>query len=346
MSRLLTSILLAAAAFSVFAAPDGERLYIQHCAACHQTKGLGGIGLPLTREILDGVSDDYLAKSIRFGRPGRIMPAFPDMSDAQIDAIVRHMRHITSTKDTRFSDAVIKGDIKAGEVLFAKHCAECHGEDGEGEGKGTGVTMSRKRNFRIMPAAIANGGFLASASDHLIRHITVEGREEMEMPAFKKKGLSDADFDNLVAYVRTIGEQQTRPEKLDKDERPTIVIDSPYDFDTTVNNIKQALKGSNFRIFPARYLEQGLIDEFNVNKRQIGIRFCNFQLLYGMLKTEPRLGTVLPCRITVMERKNGEVMLVVPNLRVVSRWFNNDELVELWDAMQESFNEMIEVATL
>jgi hypothetical protein len=40
------------------------------------------------------------------------------------------------------------------------------------------------------------------------------------------------------------------------------------------------------------------------------------------------------------------VILVVPNLRVVSRWFNNDELVDLWDQMEESFIEIIEEATL
>ena len=65
-----------------------------------------------------------------------------------------------------------------------------------------------------------------------------------------------------------------------------------------------------------------------------------------MLKTEPRLGIVLPCRITIMEREDGSVILTVPNLRVVSRWFNNDELVELWDRMEETFVEIVEEATL
>jgi cytochrome c oxidase cbb3-type subunit 3 len=65
-----------------------------------------------------------------------------------------------------------------------------------------------------------------------------------------------------------------------------------------------------------------------------------------MLKIEPRLGVVLPCRVTIMEREDGSVILVVPNLRVVARWFNNDELVGLWDAMEETFNEIIEEATL
>jgi cytochrome c oxidase cbb3-type subunit 3 len=107
-----------------------------------------------------------------------------------------------------------------------------------------------------------------------------------------------------------------------------------------------ALTGANFRIFPDRFLEQGLIDEFSVNVRQVGVRFCNFNELYGMLKVEPRLGVVLPCRITVMERKDGQVLLAVPNLRVIARWFNNDELVGLWDAMEETFAEIIEEVTL
>ena len=50
--------------------------------------------------------------------------------------------------------------------------------------------------------------------------------------------------------------------------------------------------------------------------------------------------------LTIMERDDGSVILVVPNLRVVARWFNNDELVGLWDAMEETFNEIIEEATL
>ena len=104
--------------------------------------------------------------------------------------------------------------------------------------------------------------------------------------------------------------------------------------------------GNNFRIFPERFLEQGVTDEFEVNRRQVGIRFCNFSALYGMLNIEPRLGVVLPCRVTVMERPDGKVMLVVPNLRVIARWFNNDQLVELWDHMEETFNEIIEEATL
>jgi cytochrome c oxidase cbb3-type subunit 3 len=225
-------------------------------------------------------------------------------------------------------------------------CQKCHGPDGAGEGEGTGVTLSRDRSFLVMPSSISNPGFLASAPDELIHHSVSVGRKSSGMPAFGRGKLTPVEINDVVAYVRSFEQRVSMPEALTDEERPTHLYESPYDFDTTIDNVKQALSGANFRIFPDRFFEQGLTDEFSVNQRQVGIRFCNFNLLYGMLKIEPRLGVVLPCRITVTERPDGSVMLAVPNLRVVSRWFNNDELVDLWDGMQESFVEIIEEATL
>jgi cytochrome c oxidase cbb3-type subunit 3 len=166
------------------------------------------------------------------------------------------------------------------------------------------------------------------------------------MPAFGRGKLTDEEIRDVVAYVRSFEDRQSPQQNLPVDARPTRIYRSPYDFETTLENLKMALSGANFRIFPDRFLEQGLYDEFEVNQRQVGIRFCNFNLLYGMLKIEPRLGVVLPCRVTVMERPDGEVILAVPNLRVVSRWFNNDELIGLWDEMENSFAEIIEEAML
>ena len=78
----------------------------------------------------------------------------------------------------------------------------------------------------------------------------------------------------------------------------------------------------------------------------MGVRFCNFNTLYGMLKIEPRLGVVLPCRVTIMEQDDGSVILVVPNLRVVARWFNNDELDDYCKRMRDVYEAILEEATL
>ena len=344
--RLSSLLALCGLATGAVAAPDGRELYIEHCSACHQIEGQGGIGLPLPAEKLADVSDDYLRKTLRLGRPGRVMPAFQRLSDAQVDAIVGFLRKRTETTERVFSDQPVDGDAGRGQVLYTEHCVKCHGADGSGEGEGTGVTTSRDRSFLVMPSSISNEGFLASAPDGMIQRVIAVGRKWSGMPAFGGAKMTDAEINDVVAYVRSFEQQVEEPEPLEADERPTHVYDSPYDFETTVSNVKAALTGANFRIFPDRLLEQGLTDEFSVNTRQIGIRFCNFSVLFGMLKIEPRLGIVLPCRITIMEREDGSVILTVPNLRVVSRWFNNDELVELWDRMEETFVEIVEEATL
>ena len=328
------------------AAPDGGELYVEHCGACHQMEGQGGIGLPLLNAKLADVSDEYLRSTIRLGRPGRVMPAFMRMSDAQVDAIVKFLREQSATQAVSFSTDRIAGDVANGRTLYTEHCRKCHGADGSGEGEGTGVTLSRERSFLVMPASICNPGFLASAPDEMIRRVVSVGRKSSGMPAFGRGKLSESEIDDVVAYVRSFEQRKRDVEELDPEERPTHVYESPYDFDTTVANVKASLTGANFRIFPDRLLEQGLIDEFSVNTRQIGVRFCNFNVLYGMLKIEPRLGVVLPCRITIMEREGGQVLLVIPNLRVVSRWFNNDQLVGLWDRMEETFTEIVEEVTL
>lgn len=340
---------LAIATFSVLgtahAAPDGRELYIEHCSACHQMEGQSGIGLPLLNAKLADVSDKYLHSTIRLGRPGRVMPAFQRLSDAQVGAIVKFLRQRSETKEIVYADEPVAGDATHGQALYAEHCLKCHGADGSGEGQGTGVTTSRERTFLVMPASISNTGFLASAPDQMIRRVIHVGRKSSGMPSFDGK-LSETDIDDLVAFVRSFEQQERSVAEIDADERPTHVFESPHDFETTVKNVKAALTGANFRIFPDRLLEQGLIDEFSVNHRQVGVRFCNFNVLYGMLKIEPRLGVVLPCRITILEREGGEVILVVPNLRVISRWFNNDELVGLWDRMEETFTNIIDEATL
>jgi cytochrome c oxidase cbb3-type subunit 3 len=340
-------ILFAIAVGGAQAAPDGRALYVEHCSACHQMDGEGGIGLPLSTAKLADVSNGYLEKTIRIGRPGRVMPAFQRMSDAQVAAIVAFLRERSGTEDRVFGDEPVGGDAENGGALFAAHCAKCHGEDGSGEGPGTGVTMSRERSFLVMPASISNTGFLGSVSNPMIHRAIEVGRKTSGMPAFGDGKLSDAEINDLVAYVRSFeGRDRDTVAPLDPGERPTHVHESPYDFETTVANVKAALSGANFRAFPDRFVEQGLTDEFSVNTRQVGVRFCNFNLMYGMLKIEPRLGTVLPCRITILEREDGRVILTVPNLRAVARWFNNEELVGLWDQMEETFNGIIEEVTL
>ncbi len=344
MKKTVFVILLALLAPPLWAAPDGKALYEENCSACHQSEGKGGIGLPLTEEILSQLTDDYIAKTIRSGRPGRIMPAFVALSDAQVAAILQYIRSWSSKPAPVYPKLAVKGDPARGKKLYQKHCQRCHGKDGAGEGSGTGVTLSREREFMVMPAAINNPGFQRAASDAMIADIIRRGRKVGGMPAFGRK-LSDAQIGDLVAYVRTLKPLPPIHGMPEWAGKPAYIMESPYSFEETVDALKQALTGANFRIFPARYLEQGLTDEFSVNTKQVAIRFCNFKELYHLLNIDPRLGTVLPCRINVIER-NGKVLLVSANVVEIAKLFNNRELLEVAVVMEEIILGVMEEATL
>ena len=344
---ILLVIGIASLGCQVLAAPDGASLYSKHCAVCHSENGMGGIGLPLNGTKIEFFPRDYLFKTIRLGRPGRVMPPFDSLSDAQVNAIVDH---ILSWKTDRMItvelvDELVVGDPKRGGELYQKHCSECHGEDGKSQGVGTGVTIAREREFEVVPPALNNSGFLASASDVWIRYTIRNGRLGTSMPPQTELGISDQDVDDIVSYLRSFEKSYQQTEDTEA-EPPTFVYDSPYDFQTTVDNVKQALQGMNFRFFPDRYMEMGLAPDILVNKKQLSLRFCNFSQLYKMLNTEPRLGVVLPCRITVVEEDSGQVKLYVMNMRLVSRLFNNEQLDGYVEVMLETIAEIIDEATL
>ena len=174
--RWLTFLAGCLLALAVRAAPDGAVLFAGHCAACHGDAGQGGVGVPLALpSFLDSVDDRFLKLTIRHGRPGRVMPAFGALSDAQIDAIVSYIRGWSKQPAPQFVDEPVKGDPEHGKALFARHCAICHGVDGEG-GKGTGVTFSRPRDLPIIAPALNNSGFLLAATDAMLRQTLQRGQ--------------------------------------------------------------------------------------------------------------------------------------------------------------------------
>lgn len=329
------------------AAPDGTALYEIHCAACHQVSG-GGIGLPLAASKLATVPDDYIRATIRHGRVGRIMPAFPELSNAQVDAITAYIRSWSGVAGTIYPETPVVGDASRGKEIYDVYCSSCHAADGSGEGLGTGVTYSRERKFATMPPAISNPGFLASASDQMIRQVIMLGRPGTAMQSFLDVGLKQQDIDDVVSYIRSF-ESRDHTEARGSDggeEAPAMIYDSPHDYDSTIASLKSALEGRNFRHLPDRYLESGLAADELVNRRQMTLRYCNFSLLYRMMRVEPRLGVGLPCRITVVENDDGSVQLIAMNLRLISRLFNNDQLRDLADEMQEVQLEIIDEALL
>jgi len=338
---LVTALVLQGAA-----ADDGATLFSRNCAACHGHDGSGGVGVPLSLpSFLHSVSDDYLRKTIRLGRPGRVMPSFSRLSDTEIDAIVAHIRGWSDAPAPTYDDTPIKGDPAHGGELFAARCAACHGDHGQG-GPGTGVTLSRPRDLPILAPALNNPGFLGAATDAMIKRTLSEGRAGTPMVSFLQQGMTATDVDDVVAYIRSFA--LTPPPasaKLLPTESPIIVRESPYTVKETVENLKSVILGQNFRLIRVQYLNQGFVPEGKEDTDQVIVYSCNFNFLNEALKVDPRVGLFLPCRATVF--KHGDKVYVMSvNPKRLSAIFNNSELNELCERMYQTYVNMIEEAVL
>ncbi len=307
--------------------------------------------MPLALESFQSsITDRYLFNTIRYGRPGRVMPAFKRMTDEQINAIVRYVRSFTPHRKLVLSSAPVRGNAGAGKQLYRKHCAACHGLDGEG-GKGTGVTFSRPRDLPIIAPALANSGFLRATTDQMIKTTLMRGRQGTPMQSFLKKGLSEQQINDIVAYVRSFEKAVKRKaaEKrvhLAKGHRqPIIKVKSGYDMATTISNLQKAIAASNYKLIRTQPLEQGLVQKGRENRRQTILYFCNFNQLNTALAIDPRVGLFLPCRLTVVETGKG-VYIYAINPSRLAELYNNDRLSRICGAMRDTYLSIIEEATL
>lgn len=83
------------------------------------------------------------------------------------------------------------GDASAGKAIYSNKCMICHGADGEGAtgyAKAMGLQPARMSSDRVQ-----------NKTDAELKKIILEGSGKMK----PVKGLSDADIDNVIAYVRT-----------------------------------------------------------------------------------------------------------------------------------------------
>lgn len=93
-----------------------------------------------------------------------------------------------------------QASVKAGEALYKKNCAFCHGPQGLGDGK-----LAPKG---VYPANLTDETWVRGATDGEIRDVILNGAG----PDFKMKGvkgrLTDTDVWNLINYLRTLSHKQ------------------------------------------------------------------------------------------------------------------------------------------
>lgn len=171
-------------------AAAGASIFMEKCAPCHGTTGLGdgqqgsqltvpvpGLGLPDV--AAPARPADWFA-IVKQGRIERFMPPFSgSLSDQQIWDVVAYAFTLSTRPE----------QIAEGKTLFAANCAECHGETGAKVATAdfTSQSYMAARSLADFTRAIRNG---ASG-----------------MPAFSD--LSDSQALALAAYLRTLSFAQS-----------------------------------------------------------------------------------------------------------------------------------------
>jgi mono/diheme cytochrome c family protein len=196
-------------------------LHATHCAGCHGAEGKLGPAPPLNDPIfLAIVPDSELLRVITEGRavtPAQksLMPAFlrekgGQLTAAQVKVLAEGIKErwggARSESQSLSLPPYLSAEAKsartrAGEQVFARACAGCHGHGGK--------NAKPKKDGERRVGAVTDQAFLALISDQALRRLAITGRPDLGMPAFdSNKGrpadfrpLSSAEIDDLVAFL-------------------------------------------------------------------------------------------------------------------------------------------------
>ncbi len=235
---LLVPALLSATALSAQdgSNPEGKRVYDKFCSQCHGDSGDGkGIATPyLKPEPRDFTSGKYkirqtptgylpldedIKRSIQEGLPYSAMPAFPNLSEAEVDAVTEYIKAFSPDFEDPEAHAepfpiptppaYTPESVERGKELYVQTgCGRCHGEIGYGDG-GSAPTLVDDwgQHIRVadlsMPWTFRGGG----TREDIFRTMS-SGFNGTPMPGFHGS-LPVEDIWGIVDYIVSLSGNST-----------------------------------------------------------------------------------------------------------------------------------------
>jgi putative heme-binding domain-containing protein len=225
---------------NVDAITAGMGAYRQRCADCHGMDARGIRSPDITQVWARGRTDGALFRVVRNGIPGTEMPAHPAPRTSDTD-VWRILAYVKTLAAPLPADAP-PGNASSGESLFATNCLGCHRVGDRGGQLGPdlsriGTARARAALARQIRGNVADfrTGYqpvtLTTPEGHQIRGVkknedlfsvqimdtseriqgylredmrTVTNEKQSAMPAFPSERLSDAELDDLLAYLTSL----------------------------------------------------------------------------------------------------------------------------------------------
>lgn len=207
----------------------GYPLYVSQCARCHGIEG-GGDGpgalsptfASLPRDLTAGqyrfistdngvASNADIRRTLVSGLPNAGMPAFDQLSDAQLDSLVTVLDHMWVDRPEAGQPIMVGArpaatsqSLATGRQLFGESCAMCHGASGRGDGELAGEIFDLDGSM-VRPADL-KGGRLKTGGDAEQLYLRIAagipgGESAWFMPPFSY--LSDQEIWSIIDFLES-----------------------------------------------------------------------------------------------------------------------------------------------
>ena len=115
------------------------------------------------------------------------------------------------------------------------------------------------------------------------------------------------------------------------------------DFDTAKEKVTEVLKSEGFGVLSEIDIKDKLKEKLDVDFRKyLILGACNPPLAYEALKSEDKIGTMLPCNVILQEHKEGEVEVAAVDPIASMMAIENPDLSDTAKTVRAKLQKVIE----